>query len=138
MRPSVVTSTTLLASPRRRFTTHVPSFTTELAANTAVSLGRGTVGIWIAILIAEGDCHSAGAGATEMDTNYMFLCGVMWCQFGQQEAAKELLRVANSGNPDMSALAWAMLKKGAHRLRDLERLAQPSSSTQWLRAEAQI
>ena len=37
-----------------------------------------------------------------MDSNYMFLCGVMWCQFGQQEAAKELLRAANSGNPDMS------------------------------------
>ena len=46
-----------------------------------------------------------------MDSNYMFLCGVMWCQFGQQEAAKELLRAANSGNPDMSALAWAMLKR---------------------------
>src|SRR6266852_5373297 len=35
---------------------------------------------------------------TEMDGNYMFLCGVMWCKFGQQEAAKELLRAANSGN----------------------------------------
>ena len=46
-----------------------------------------------------------------MDSSYMFLCGVMWCQFGQQEAAKELLRAANSGNPDMSALAWAMLKR---------------------------
>jgi hypothetical protein len=70
-----------------------------------------------------------------MDSNYMFLCGVMWCQFGQQEAAKELLRAANSGNPDTSALAWAMLKKGARRLRDLERLAQASSSTQRLTPE---
>jgi hypothetical protein len=40
-----------------------------------------------------------------MDANYMFLCGVMGCQFGQQDAAKELLRAANSGNPDMSELA---------------------------------
>jgi hypothetical protein len=56
-----------------------------------------------------------------MDSNYMFLCGVMWCKFGQQEAGKELLRAANSGNPDMSALARAMLAKGARRLRDLEK-----------------
>jgi hypothetical protein len=54
-----------------------------------------------------------------MDTNYMFLCGVMWCQFGQQEAAKELLRAANSGNPDVSALARAMLIKGSRRFSDL-------------------
>jgi hypothetical protein len=55
----------------------------------------------------------------EMNSNYMFLCGVMWCKFGQQEAGKELLRAAKSGDPDMSALAWAMLAKGARRLRDL-------------------
>jgi hypothetical protein len=64
-----------------------------------------------------------------MDANYMFLCGVMWCQFGQQEAAQELLRAANSGNPDMSALAWAMLKRDARRLRDLQGRAQTSSRT---------
>ena len=64
---------------------------------------------------------SAGAEETQMDSNYMFLCGVMWCKFGQQEAGKELLRAANYGNPDMSALAWAMLAKGAGRLRDLEK-----------------
>jgi hypothetical protein len=73
-----------------------------------------------------------------MDSSYMFLCGVMWCQFGQQEAAKELLRAANSGNPDMSALAWAMLKRGARPLGDLERRARASSPTQTLRAEARI
>ena len=75
---------------------------------------------------------SDGEEETEMDSNYMFLCGVMWCQFGQQEAAKELLRAANSGNPDISALAWAMLAKGARRLRDLERRAQTSSRRQTL------
>ena len=58
-----------------------------------------------------------------MDSNYMFLCGVMWCKFGQQEAGKELLRAAISGNPDMSTLAWAMLAEGERRLRDLERAA---------------
>jgi hypothetical protein len=64
-----------------------------------------------------------------MNNNYMFLCGVMWCKFGQQEAGKELLRAAKSGDADMSALAWAMLAKGSRRLKDLERRAQASSHT---------
>jgi len=64
-----------------------------------------------------------------MNSNYMFLCGVMWCKFGQQEAGKELLRAAKSGDPYRSALAWAMLAKGAHRLRNLESRAQTSSRT---------
>jgi hypothetical protein len=62
-----------------------------------------------------------------MDINYMFLCGVMWCKFGQQEAGKELLRAAKSGDPDMIALAGAMLAKGARRLTDIGRPAQTSS-----------
>ena len=74
----------------------------------------------------------------EMNSNYVFLCGVMWCKFGQQDAGNELLRATNSGNPDMSALAWAMLVKGARRLRDLETRAQASSRTQMLGAEARI
>ena len=62
-----------------------------------------------------------------MDGNYVFLCGVMWCRFGQQEAGKELLRATNSVDPDMKALAWAMFAKGARRLRDLERLTPTGS-----------
>jgi len=62
-----------------------------------------------------------------MSSNYMFLCGVTLCKFGQKEAGKELLRAAKSGDPDMSALAWAMLEKGAGRLKDFERPAQTSS-----------
>jgi hypothetical protein len=64
-----------------------------------------------------------------MNSNYVFLCGVMWCKFGQQEAGKELLRAAKSVDPDMSALARAMLAKGAHRLRGIERQARTSSRT---------
>ena len=56
-----------------------------------------------------------------MDGNYVFLCGVMWCRFGQQDAGKELLRATDSVDPDVKAMAWAMLAKGARRLRDLER-----------------
>ena len=63
----------------------------------------------------------------EMDGNYVFLCGVMWCRFGQQDAGKELLGATNSVDPDMKALAWAMLAKGARRLRDLERPTPPVS-----------
>ena len=61
-----------------------------------------------------------------MNSNYMFLCGVMWCKFGQQEAGKDLIRAAKSEDPDMSALALAMLEKGARRLKDLERRVQTS------------
>ena len=48
-----------------------------------------------------------------MNSDYVFLCGVMWCRFGQQDAGKELLRAADSTDPDISELAWAMLAKGA-------------------------
>ena len=44
-----------------------------------------------------------------MDSDYIFLCGVMWLKFGHQDAGKELLRAADSIDPDMKALAWAML-----------------------------
>lgn len=63
----------------------------------------------------------AGEEGTEMDGDYVFLCGVMWCRFGQQEAGKELLRATDSADRDVKALAWAMLARGARRLRDLER-----------------
>lgn len=47
-----------------------------------------------------------------MDADYVFLCGVMWCAYGQQEAGKELLRATRCVDPDVKALAWAMLRKG--------------------------
>jgi len=48
---------------------------------------------------------------------------------GQPEAGKELPRAANSIDSDVTALAWAMLMKGARRLRDLERCPQTDSRT---------
>jgi hypothetical protein len=62
-----------------------------------------------------------------MDSNYVFLCGVMWCRFGQRDAGEELLRAADSGDPDMEALAWAMFAKGVRRLKELGKRMQPSS-----------
>jgi hypothetical protein len=64
-----------------------------------------------------------------MDINYVFLCGVMWCRFGQQDAGKELLRAADSGDPDINALARAMFAKGMRRLRELQKRAQPCPHT---------
>jgi hypothetical protein len=59
-----------------------------------------------------------------MDADYVYLCGLMWCRFGQQEAGKELIRAADTEDPDMQALAWAKFAKGLRRLRDLEKPAQ--------------
>jgi hypothetical protein len=56
-----------------------------------------------------------------MESNYVFLCGVMWCKFGQQDAGKELLRAADSGDPDVKALASAMFAKGVPRLSGSDR-----------------
>jgi hypothetical protein len=71
---------------------------------------------------------SVGMEQTEMDSNYMSLWNDMVqvrTARGRQGAAKG----AEFGNQDMSALAWAMLAKGARRLRDMERQAQTSSRT---------
>jgi len=110
---------------------------TRLLRDSGLSFERAAVGSWIAVGQRKRSLqHSAGlplmflgAGEeeTEMDGNYVFLCGVMWCRFGQQDAGKELLRATNSVDPDLKALAWAMLAKGARRLRDLER-ATPTGS----------
>lgn len=64
-----------------------------------------------------------------MDSNYVFLCGVMWCRFGQQDAGKELLRAADSTDPDIEALARAMFAKGLRRLRELEERTHSSFRT---------
>jgi len=45
------------------------------------------------------------------------------------KAGKELLRATNSVDPDMKALAWAMLAKGARRLRDLQERGQAAFPT---------
>src|ERR1700720_1172781 len=99
--------------------------------DSGLSLEQVAVGSWIAVGAPEEvvstecwgttDVPRRWRGETEMDGNYVFLCGVMWCRFGQQDAGKELLRATNSVDPDVKALAWAMLAKGTCRLRDLER-----------------
>jgi hypothetical protein len=56
-----------------------------------------------------------------MVSDYVFLCGVMWCRHGQQDAGHELLRAATSPDPDLSTLALALLATGCRTLqRDRE------------------
>lgn len=47
-----------------------------------------------------------------MNSDYVFLCGVMWCSYGQRDAGEELMRAASSEDPDLSTLALAMLQEG--------------------------
>jgi hypothetical protein len=55
-----------------------------------------------------------------MDRNYVFLCGVTWCKFGQEDAAKEIPRAPDSNDPDVNSLASAMFAKGVSRLTGLD------------------
>jgi hypothetical protein len=43
---------------------------------------------------------------------YVFLCGVTWCKFGQEDAAREILRAPDSNDLDVSSLASAMSSMG--------------------------
>ena len=47
-----------------------------------------------------------------MNSNYVFLCGVMWCRYRQEDAGSELMRAAECADPDLSALALALLREG--------------------------
>jgi len=46
-----------------------------------------------------------------MKTDYVFLCGVMWTQFGLEDAGEELVRALHSNDPDISVLASALLER---------------------------
>jgi hypothetical protein len=60
-----------------------------------------------------------------MNSDYVFLCGVMWCRYGQQDAGSELLRAVKCADPDLSALALAMLAKGCVSLQEYRNVNQP-------------
>ena len=45
-----------------------------------------------------------------MKTDYGFLCGVMWTQFGLEDAGEELGRALHSNDPDIAVLASALLE----------------------------
>jgi hypothetical protein len=46
-----------------------------------------------------------------MDSNYVFLCGMVWAQFGKEDAGLELVRALASPDQDVRVLARAMLSQ---------------------------
>ena len=57
------------------------------------------------------DAAQVWTGGRDRNSDCMFLCGVMWCGFGRQDAGKELLRVATSMHPEMRVPARAMWRR---------------------------
>jgi hypothetical protein len=47
---------------------------------------------------------------TEMNIDYLLLCGVMWAQHASEDACEELIRALHSDEPDVALLANALLK----------------------------
>ena len=80
---------------------------TPKTLRTRIARAESSVGSCIAY-IGQGQFGKSRQEAA-MDGDYVFLCGVMWCAYGLQDAASELLRAAKSLDPDLSALALAML-----------------------------
>ena len=72
-----------------------------------------------------------------MDSNYVFLCGVMWCKFAPVDAGKELARAADSSDANLRALACAMLTKGMRRLRQLRERTRTCPAQCWGRVSGQ-
>ena len=46
-----------------------------------------------------------------MDANYVFMCGMIWSQFGEQEAGRELITALQSTDPAVRILARTMLEQ---------------------------
>ena len=44
-----------------------------------------------------------------MDANYVFMCGMVWSQFGEQDAGHELITALQSTDPALRILARTML-----------------------------
>ena len=54
-----------------------------------------------------------------MNSTYVFLCGVAWCQFGEEAAGNELIRALGSADRKIRVLARAMLGKAGLRSKAL-------------------
>ncbi len=54
-----------------------------------------------------------------MNSTYVFLCGVAWCQFGEEAAGSELIRALGSTDRKIRVLARAMLGKAGVRSKAL-------------------
>jgi hypothetical protein len=57
-------------------------------------------------LIANSSCRRI-----VMNTDYVFLCGVMWSQYASEDAGQELVRALESEDPYVVSLASALLEE---------------------------
>ncbi|MBZ5598004.1 MAG: hypothetical protein LAN83_06755 [Acidobacteriia bacterium] len=65
-----------------------------------------------------------------MDASYIFLCGMVWSQFGEEDAGLELIRALGSPEQEMRVLARAMLDQAGEGSKELmgQALAQQEIS----------
>ena len=54
-----------------------------------------------------------------MDTNYLVLCGMVWAQFGQESAGRELIRALASSDDSIRVLARTMLAQAGGGSKEL-------------------
>jgi hypothetical protein len=54
-----------------------------------------------------------------MNTNYVFLCGMVWAHFGEEDAGLELIRALASPDQSLRVLARTMLEQSADKSRPL-------------------
>jgi hypothetical protein len=54
-----------------------------------------------------------------MDANYLVLCGMVWAQFGQEDAGRELIRALASSDEGVRVLARTMLEQAGGGSKEL-------------------
>lgn len=54
-----------------------------------------------------------------MDANYLVLCGMVWAQFGQEDAGLELIRALASSDEILRVLARTMLERAGGGSKEL-------------------
>ena len=54
-----------------------------------------------------------------MDANYLVLCGMVWAQFGQEDAGLELIRALASSDDGVRVLARTMLERAGGGSKEL-------------------
>jgi hypothetical protein len=54
-----------------------------------------------------------------MDANYLVLCGMVWAQFGQEDAGLELIRALASSDDGVRVLARTMLEQAGGGSKEL-------------------
>jgi hypothetical protein len=54
-----------------------------------------------------------------MESNYLVLCGMVWAQFGQEDAGRELIRALASSDEIVRVLARTMLEQAGGGSKEL-------------------